>query len=148
MNIIIRKADEKDIEDIKYLIKELADSIGEKSCISEDYIVNYMLNPLMNILIAEKNGEVVGLLSYSIRPNLYHASDCCMIEELVVRKNHQNEGVGKILISTLIEIAINLKCAEISVTTLINNERAIKFYKLQGLTEEGLLLEKHLLTDI
>jgi ribosomal protein S18 acetylase RimI-like enzyme len=71
-----------------------------------------------------------------------------MIEELVVRKNHQNEGVGRILISTLIEIAINLKCAEISVTTLINNEGAIKFYKLQGLTEEGLLLEKHLLTDI
>jgi hypothetical protein len=68
------------------LIQELAESLGEQSPITPDYTQNYFSTPGRGILLAEQDGASIGLLSYSIRPNLYHAAPTALIEELVVSR--------------------------------------------------------------
>jgi ribosomal protein S18 acetylase RimI-like enzyme len=34
-------------------------------------------------------------------------------------------------------------CAEVSVSTMPSNSKAIEFYKAHGMTDEAVLLEKH-----
>jgi ribosomal protein S18 acetylase RimI-like enzyme len=84
---------------------------------------------------------VIGLLSYSVRPDLYHAGDCCLIEELVVRDGRRGQGAGSALIE---ELLIRVKdCAEVGLGVMADNESAIRFYRKHGFGDEALLLERH-----
>jgi ribosomal protein S18 acetylase RimI-like enzyme len=143
MNLLIRKAVEQDIPEITKLIRELAASINEESPVTEEYVKGYLHNPMCYILVAETNNKIVGLISYSIKPNLYHASNSCLIEELVVNKDFRNKGIAGQLIAKLLEELKSIECAEISVSTELTNERAITFYKKHGFEDEFLFLEKH-----
>jgi ribosomal protein S18 acetylase RimI-like enzyme len=144
MSTLIREASPEDAALVVSLIEELARGEGEQSPISETYVARYLAFPGSKILLAELDGVTAGLISYSIRPNLYHASDSCLIEEFVVRQVARGKGVGGVLMEEVIKRAINAGCAEISVSTMPDNERAIAFYRKHGLTDEALFLERHL----
>ncbi len=142
MKILIRAPQPPDIPAIVRLISELASTAGETSPITPDYVSRYLTSPASQLLLAEVDGEVVGLLSYSIRPNLYHAGDCCLIEELIVSQGRRGQGIGRALLA---ELMLRLTgCKEISVGVLAENTAALEFYRRQGLTDEAVLLEKHL----
>ncbi len=102
MNIVIREARPTDAAAIVRLIHELAQTAGENSPIAEAYVEKYFASPLGTILLAEKQHEVIGLLSYSLRPDLYHAGNTCLIEELVVREAARGHGVGGALLTDLL----------------------------------------------
>lgn len=140
----IRHARLSDAADIVCLIHELADSMTEQSPIDVDYAQNYLSYPDRGILLAEHAGRVIGLLSYSIRPDLYHAAPTALIEELVVSAAARGLGVGSTLINAAETLLREAGCVEISVTTLPDNLRAIEFYRAHGLTDEAVYLEKHL----
>jgi ribosomal protein S18 acetylase RimI-like enzyme len=86
----------------------------------------------------------VGLLSYSVRPDLYHAASSCLIEDLVVRTGMRGRGVGSRLLAELMARLPETGCAEVSVTTLPGNAPALKFYRKHGLVDEAVFLERHL----
>lgn len=144
MNIGIREARPTDAAAIVRLIHELAQTSGENSPIAEAYVEKYFASPLGTILLAEKQQEVVGLLSYSLRPDLYHAGNTCLIEELVVREAARGHGVGGALLKDLLSRLEAVGCVEVSVTTMPANTEAIAFYKKHGLTDEAVFLERHL----
>jgi ribosomal protein S18 acetylase RimI-like enzyme len=79
-----------------------------------------------------------------IRPNLYHAANSALIEELVVRESARGRGVGGALMSELLRRLSAQGCAEVSVTTMPDNDGAIRFYRSHGLVDEAVFLEKHL----
>jgi ribosomal protein S18 acetylase RimI-like enzyme len=141
--IYVREAIEADAEDIVQLIQELAATIGEQSPLGVRYVADYLADQHNIILLAEQNQQVGGLLAYSVRPNLYHATNGCMIEELVVRSGLRGRGIGRALMAEVLSRARLLGCAEVSVSTLPDNHQAIRFYRANGLTEEAVLLEKH-----
>ena len=142
MKILIRAPQPSDIPAIVRLIAELASTAGETSPITPDYVSRYVAAPSSRILLAEVDDDIVGLLSYSIRPNLYHAGDCCLIEELIVSQGRRSRGVGRALMA---ELMLRLPgCKEVSVGVLAGNIEALKFYRRQGLADEAVLLEKHL----
>ena len=85
MNTTLRDATVADTPAVVALIHELAESGGEHSPLTPEFAASYLGNPASRILLAEVDGQVVGLLSYSIRPDLYHAGHTALIEELVVR---------------------------------------------------------------
>jgi ribosomal protein S18 acetylase RimI-like enzyme len=143
MNILLRPAVEQDSVSIERLISELAVSIGETSSISAQYVTQYLGTPGSHILLAEKGRQVVGLLSYSIRPSLYHAGDACLIEEFVVRQSERGQGIGGQLLEALFQQLASQNCAEVSVTTMPDNLKAIAFYKSHGMVDEAVFLEKH-----
>jgi ribosomal protein S18 acetylase RimI-like enzyme len=144
MNVTIRSALVEDSASIGHLITELAKNIGETSPITAEYAVQYLKTPGSFILLAEKDRQVVGLISYSIRPNLYHAGDSCLIEEFVVRQSERGQGIGGRLLEALFRQLASRNCIEVSVTTMLDNLKAIAFYKSHGMLDEAIFLEKHL----
>ena len=105
--------------------------------------MSYLEGTNNKILLAERQGRVGGLLSYSVRPDLYHAGNSVLIEELVVDENCRGEGVGGALITALEERLMELDCREVCLAVMPDNETAIRFYRSYGLVEEALFLEKH-----
>jgi ribosomal protein S18 acetylase RimI-like enzyme len=143
MRCTIREAQPGDAPAILGLICELAGTAGETSPITENYIKQYLSSPQSTILLAQKDEEVVGLLSYSLRPDLYHAGDACLIEELVVQSDVRGQGVGSMLMTELLSHLEQVKYAEVSVAVMPENREAIRFYRRHGLTDEALFLERH-----
>jgi|WetSurMetagenome_2_1015567.scaffolds.fasta_scaffold15539_4 ribosomal protein S18 acetylase RimI-like enzyme len=139
----LREATLVDASAIVRLIGEHAALSGEQTPITEAYVATYLASPTGKILLAEVQNRVVGLLSYSIRPDLFHAGPSCFLEELIVEEVARGEGVGSALVSDLLSRLTSLACAEVSVAVMPNNHRAIKFYRTHGLIEEALYLEKH-----
>jgi ribosomal protein S18 acetylase RimI-like enzyme len=142
MDVMIREAESRDISVIVQLILGLATS-ADPSPITETYVMQYLDSPVSTIFLAEAQGRVIGLLSYSLRPDLYHASDSCLIEELVVQEHMRGRGVGSALLTELVSRLSSRDCAEVSLAVMPDNLGAIRFYKRHGLTEEALFLEKH-----
>ena len=146
MSITVRPATSTDAPAIVELIGELARNYGETSPITQEFAREYLAFPGNSILLAEEEGRVAGLLSYSLRPNLYHAANSALIEELVVRASARGRGVGSALMSELLRRLPSQGCAEVSVTTMPDNDGAIRFYRSHGLVDEAVFLEKHLFT--
>jgi ribosomal protein S18 acetylase RimI-like enzyme len=146
MSILVRQARPGDEHVIVELIRELARTGGDASPITEGYVREYLaFAPCgSNILLAEQESHAVGLLSYSVRPNLYHAANSALVEELVVRESDRSQGVGSALLSELLDRLPSLGCAEVSVSTMPDNQDAMRFYRSHGLVDQAVFLEKHL----
>ena len=143
MEFIIREAEPKDAPVIVQLIAALAASSSEHSPLTESYVLGYLSTSAGTILLAELQGNIVGMLSYSLRPDLYHAAKSCLIEELVVCDDKRGQGVGSALIAELYSRLSSQDCAEVSLAVMPDNTGAIRFYKRHGLTDEAIFLENH-----
>ncbi len=141
--ILIREGTPVDGKAISQLIAELADSIGETASPTSEYVSTYLSFPGSHIFLAELAGQVVGMLSFSIRPNLYHAESCCLVDEVVVAEKARGKGVGKALVQRLMLHAKEAGCAEASLSVMPGNTRAREFYRSLGFTDEAILMEIH-----
>jgi ribosomal protein S18 acetylase RimI-like enzyme len=141
--ILIREGTPVDGEGVAQLIAELADSIGETASPSADYVDTYLGFPGSRIFLAEQGGQVVGMLSFSIRPNLYHSESCCLVDEVVVAEKARGKGVGKALVQRLLLFAKEAGCAEASLSVMPGNTRAREFYRSLGFADEAILMEIH-----
>jgi ribosomal protein S18 acetylase RimI-like enzyme len=142
-SVAVRDAEAQDSAVITELIRDLAAAVGEETPVTVAYVAKYLAAPTSRALLAEVGGQVAGLLTYSVRPDLYHAASTCLIEDLIVREKMRGQGVGRALLEELFSRLTALGCAEVSVTTLPDNAKATEFYKAHGLTDEAIFLEKH-----
>jgi GNAT superfamily N-acetyltransferase len=142
--IDLREATSVDAPAIVTLIRALARVMDVVTPVDKAYVCDFLASPGSGILVADDAGEVIGLLSYSIRPSLVHAGRSCVIEELVVDQTTQRQGIGAQLVENLLLRATEWGCIEISVTTLAGQRGAIQFYKARGFTDDAVFLEKHL----
>ena len=143
MDIKIRDALPADARAVTALVRGMAEEDKEHSPITEAYVAEYRAAPGSGILVAELEGSPAGVLSYSIRPGLFHAAPSCLIELLWVRADARGRGAGRTLLKMLLARAAALGCAEVSVSTMPGNAGAIRFYRRHGLTEEAVFLESH-----
>ena len=144
MSIIIRDAKSEDKSDIVELIKAFAKETGETSPITPAFVERYLASPSNYILVAEWNSHFAGLLSYSLRLDLWHAASCCYIEEIIVKEPFRGKGIGSALINFMLQKAKNEGYAEISLTVDQENARAQALYKRLGIDEFVVGLEKHM----
>lgn len=93
------------------------------------------------VLLAEDEGQVVGLLSLSFRHTLFHSAPTALIDELVVEQDHRRRGVGQKLMGEAIERCRAAGCCEVEVSTERSNEAAQKFYRQHGFSHEAVLFE-------
>ncbi len=136
-------ATESDADEIMQLIAQLAESEGTTSSLTEEFIRQYLYFPGSHILLAEGAGQAFGLISFSIRPNLFHGAFTCTIDEVIVDPKMRRQGIGRMMLNEVIRQAKAADCAEISLSTMPDNVTAIRFYKAHGLVDEALYLEKH-----
>ena len=93
------------------------------------------------VLLAEDEGKVVGLLSLSFRHTLFHSAPTALIDELVVERGHRRRGIGQQLMAEAIERCRAAGCCEIEVSTERSNEAAQEFYRQHGFSHEAVLFE-------
>ena len=140
---VIRIANPQDAEVVVRLVRELAQNEGEEIGLDEAYVHQYLAFPGSAILLAVQGERAIGLLSYSVRPNLYHAGESALIEELVISASARSQGIGGLLVAALLERVEALGCEEVSVSTMPDNHGAIRFYKSHGFEDEAVYLERH-----
>lgn len=143
MTIEIKKAAEADADKLVPLITVLAGENGETTSLTPGYARRYLAASGQGALLVLAEGEPVGLLSYSLRPGLYHAASSLVIEDLVILPAFRRRGLAKRLVAEAVALARANGCAEISVSTGLDNQRAQRLYRSAGLVDESLLLEMH-----
>ncbi len=146
-HINIRPARKDDAAAITHLVNQLAASLGESSSVNEQYVRRYLDTQGAGILVADTEGKVIGMLSFTLRPSLYHAASGCMIEELVVSEGFRRGGIGGRLLNAIFAFARERGCAEVSVSAMASNRGALDLYRRHGFEDEAVLLEHHLRGD-
>ncbi|MGE5378732.1 MAG: N-acetyltransferase family protein, partial [Bacteroidota bacterium] len=132
-NISTRFAQRSDAARIVQLVRQM----GPDSPLTEDYVHHYLAGKDRQILLAQRGDAIVGLLSYSVRADLYHAGNSVLIEELVVEAACRGQGIGSALLQALLENLAGLACRELCLAVMPDNEAAIRLYKKYGLVEEA-----------
>jgi len=86
-------------------------------------------------LIAELDGQIVGLAHYIFRPSTWEVEDFCYLEDLYVDPTVRGGGVGRALINELEKIATQAGSKRLYWTTAPDNEVARKLYDKVAITD-------------
>ena len=86
-------------------------------------------------LIAELDGQIVGIAHYIFRPSTWEVEDFCYLEDLFVDPKVRGAGVGRALINELEKIAIAKGSKRLYWTTAPDNEVARKLYDKVAITD-------------
>ncbi len=143
MEVRVREAVSGDEAVITELVHELARSEGELAAATPELVVQYLSFPLSGALLAELEGQVVGLLTWFARPGLFHGGRWGYIDELIVREEARGRGVADALMTAAMARFAEAGCVEVSVSTMPDNEPAKSLYRKHGLVDEALFLERH-----
>jgi GNAT superfamily N-acetyltransferase len=82
----------------------------------------------MHGLLAEKDGQIIGLAHFIFRPDTWEVADFCYLEDLYVDPRVRGVGVGRALIKAVEQIAIEKGSKRLYWTTAEDNEVARKLY--------------------
>jgi GNAT superfamily N-acetyltransferase len=82
----------------------------------------------MHGLLAEKDGEVIGLAHYIFRPDTWEIEEFCYLEDLFVDPKARASGVGRALIKAVEQIAIKKGSKRLYWVTAEDNKVARKLY--------------------
>ena len=89
------------------------------------------------VLVAEVEGEVVGLAHLQVTPAIERDRPAAKIGALVVDESRRGEGVGKALVEALDDEARARGCGLLFLTTSARRTDAHEFYRRVGLEETG-----------
>jgi len=86
-----------------------------------------------DVLVAEADGDVVGVCQVIIFQHFQHAGGwCCEIESVHVRSDTRGRGIGASLLTAAEELARERGCYRIQLTSRNVREDAHRFYVANG----------------
>jgi len=135
MEINIRKAEERDMQEVLNLIQELA--IFEKEpnavIISKEDLERdgFGEKPLFDCFVAEVEGNIHGMALFYFRYSTWKGKTV-HLEDLVVREQFRGKGLGTALYSRVIEFAYNQNVQRTEWVVLNWNKEAASFYRKSG----------------
>jgi GNAT superfamily N-acetyltransferase len=130
MNYRIRPAVAGDSAQLATLVGELGYPANEDFI--QEKLTQLSSIPGTKIWVAEQDGEVIGLLSFSILPLLHVSGGLGRISALVVGSHSKGRGIGKRLVAEAEHFAWNNACARIEVTSGEHRADAHAFYQAMG----------------
>jgi GNAT superfamily N-acetyltransferase len=89
------------------------------------------------VVVAERDGEVVGLAQLHVSPTLEYDRPAAKLAALVVDASHRGEGIGRALVDAMEAEARARRCELLFLTTAARREDAHEFYRRVGLEETG-----------
>ena len=140
--VTIRLAALRDADAIAPLLGQLgypttADELSER-------IERLTDRPDGEVLVAELDGEVVGLAAYQLIDVIERPDPQCWITALVVDDRYRRRGVAYALLHTIEETARDFACFRLEVTTHPDRPDALAFYRATGFEERPHRLVKPL----
>ena len=147
-NIIIRTASEKDIPILLGLLYDLGRPKPQEDAdvdIFRNLVKKYVTDLDKTILVAERDDiEIVGMMSIIFLPRLNRSTLELYIPELVVLEKYQNQGIGKKLINSCINLAKEKKCHRIRLESGNQRKSSHQFYKHLGFEQSAFSFTKNL----
>lgn len=149
----IRNIEKDDVNKVSELMLQVAkihssarrDIFKEKNIEEIKNEVNNRINNEENILVAEKNNNIFGVLIYKIKEVREHINlkdrTVLWIDELVVDENIRGKGIGKNLFLEANKIAKENNCDAVELNCWKFNAKAIKFYEKCGMHTQRLIME-------
>ena len=149
----IRNAQIDDVNRVSELMLQVAkihssarrDIFKEKNIEEIKNEVNNRMNNKENILIAEENNSIFGVIIYKIKevrePKNLKDRTVLWIDELVVDENIRGKGIGKSLFLEVNKIAKESNCNAVELNCWNFNRQAIKFYEKCGMNTQRLIME-------
>jgi len=150
MEITIRIATSKDIQDMYKLIYELAvyENAPEEVTISLDELSDdgFGHSPVFNALIAEVDGDVVGMALSYIKYSTWKGK-CIFLEDIIVKESMRRKGIGGKLFDEVVNYAKQFGAKRLEWQVLDWNKPAIEFYKKYDANFENSWLNVKLVED-
>ena len=136
MHPAVREARESDVEAMHGLVVELATyerAAHEVKATPEQLrAALFGPQPAAYALVAEADGEVVGMALYFLNFSTWEGVHGIYLEDLYVRPEQRGSGLGKALLLALAEIAVDRGYARVEWSVLDWNTPAIDFYRALG----------------
>jgi len=135
LNLNIRLANENDCALLLDFIKELAlyEKRLESVTANEKDIYDLLfLKKTAQAIIAELNKEPAGFALFFYNVSTFEGKCGIYIEDMYVRDEMRNKGIGKSMFSFIARHAINSGCSRLEWTVLKWNKSSINFYKNLG----------------
>lgn len=130
MEVIIRKATERDISAIHALVRELAEyerGLHLVTTTPETYKKDFK-DKVFDAFVADNNGDVVGMALYYLVFSTWRGR-MLYLEDFVVRESERGAGIGALLFEAFLEEARRQDVTLVKWQVLDWNEPAINFYK-------------------
>jgi ribosomal protein S18 acetylase RimI-like enzyme len=135
MDIILREAQKSDMRSVLFLIRELATFEKEADAVevSESDLIRdgFGKHPFFKVYVAEEENEIIGMALFYERFSTWKGRSI-HLEDLIVKREHRNKGVGKALYTKVLTHAYKQKFKRVSWEVLDWNKVAIDFYKSTG----------------
>lgn len=140
--LVIREAQDTDGSAI-------ADLLGELGYPNEASFVEGRLQLVAGsagdrVLVAERDGEVLGFVSLHLMPLFHQEGDLCRITAVAVSGSARRQGVGRRLVGAAEEFADANGAIRVEITSGEHRPVAHAFYRQVGYAEEGRRFVKHL----
>ena len=134
----VREATPGDAAKVHAIACELAGTVGDAS--PDEEAVRGRLGELLRetgarVFVAEVGGEVAGVVSLWIKPDLAHGDAVVEVPMLAVSEDHRRNGVGKLLMSRVREVAAEHDASLVELVATRANVVARDFYKALGFVE-------------
>lgn len=135
MDILIRKAEKRDMPRVLELITELAVYENEPDAVQisvDDLITGgFGPTPQFTCFVASVNDKIVGMALVYFRFSTW-AGNTVHLEDLIVTQEMRGKGVGNLLYSRVMQFAKDQGVKRVNWMVLGWNKGAIKFYERTG----------------
>jgi GNAT superfamily N-acetyltransferase len=136
MTINIRLAKPEDAGQLWKLIGDLARFQGHPDAvrITSDVLQEQMESekPPFQCLVADVDGELIGFALFFHNYSTWEGKPGIYLEDFYVNGQWRGGGVGKMLLSSLADLALKGGCARIDWSVLATNQTALRFYERIG----------------
>jgi GNAT superfamily N-acetyltransferase len=147
---IIRRGETKDVPYILELIHQLAEyekALHEVELTQEQLLVDgFGELPLYGLFVVEYQEEIIGFALYFYRYSTWKGKTL-YLEDLYVKPDYRQEGIGARLFEILIKTAKEEKCRRMFWQVLAWNEPAMNFYKKIGADLDAEWTNGHLVIE-
>ena len=138
----VRDATAGDAEEIYALAREMAEIVGDRYPELEAVrgrLEELLEEPRARVLVAEGEGEIIGVVSLWIKPDLAHGDTVVEVPMLAVAEGSRRRGVGRLLMDEVRKLAVADEASLIELVATSANEPAREFYRSLGFVEADIV---------
>jgi GNAT superfamily N-acetyltransferase len=134
MNLVLRDATADDAPIVMSLVRELADfeRLAHEVVGDEAMLRQALAQGHSAALLAEEGGEPIGLALYFHNFSTFLARRGLYLEDLYVKPEFRQRGIGRALLRRLARIAVERGCGRFEWAVLDWNVDALRFYESLG----------------
>ena len=123
----LRAARPEDASRISVLLEQLGWAVTPDKVVAE-----LSASPTTEIVVAESDGDIVGLIAVATRRQFQRAGNLITIDTLVVDEAHRSHGIGERLVGVALEEAARCGAQAVEAVSHLRRVDARRFYERLG----------------